>query len=688
MRIPKALLLLCLSCSLLAPGALAQYVTGRIEGTAIDASGAPVPDCKASLTSEQTNVIRTYTTGVNGLFSFPALPPGAYKLSLEKTGFQTATAALTVISSQTTLQNLTLQVGEQTTAVTVEASSAGDFGASEPLRSTTRNTLDVQTLPNLSRNIVNMITLAPGVTPTFNPRGGNLTTISIAQAGQMNANGGRSKASSHQLDFTDANDWEFGGIALATQPSPDMLQEVRLLTNNWNAEYGVKSSAQVIMLTRSGSNSLHGTAYDFLQNAALNSRDYFDRTGKATPLRQNIFGFTVGGPLWKEKTFLFGGYEGRRTRGSSPTQIAFVPSEQARAAVTDPSVKQILTLLPLPQAPTADPRIGSLAVQAPSPSDSDQFLVRGDHYWTQTHSFTARYYQNLGTSYSRTAGSLPGFDATFDPQGRNAMVADTWVLSPRATNELRLAYGRASALFSPETQPATPRFSVPGLVGFGTVQSWPQGRVFNVYQLNDVFSVVRGGHVLRAGIDLRHIQDNSINDSNRRGIYSFGNVGAFLDGTLSSYTQLFGNTYRGFRANYHGMFVQDDWKVLPTLTLNLGLRWEFQGGLSEVNQLQSVLDPRLNTPIGAAGTGPLGGFRNESPVVESNPALLAPRFGFAWNPGRGGTVVRGGYGIYYDSLIFNGLQAGRTTPPSNYTGALSGAASFAGGNSLANLLAG
>ncbi len=667
--------------------AAAQYTTGRVEGTVLDTTGAPVVRAEVRLLHVQTNVAREYTTDASGLFSFAAVVPGAYELTVQKVGFANAAAALTVYSSQTTTQNVTLQVGEQATSVTVSAEAVSELRTSEPLRSTTRNTLDVQTLPNLSRNVASLLTLSPGVAPTFSPRGGNLTTLSIAQAGSFNANGGRAKAASAQLDFTDANDWEFGGIALATQPTPDMLQEVRLLTNNWTAEYGVKSSAQVVMITRTGSNEFHGTAYDFLQNGALNARDYFDRTGRATALRQNMFGFTAGGPVWKDRTFVFGGYEGRRTRGAGSTFLAGLPTQAARESVTNAAVRPLLELLPLPDTAGSDPRIGTKAIQTTSPANSDQWLIRGDHYFSPGHSVAVRYFQNLGTSLNRTAGSLPGFDATFDPRGRNAMVADTWVVNARSTNELRLAYGRSSALFSPETEPATPRFVVPGLAGFGTVQSWPQGRVFNVYQVNDVFTHVRGRHAIRAGFDLRHIQDNSVNDSNRRGVYSFADIGGFLAGTPSSVSQMFGNTYRGFRTNYHGLFVQDDWKLTPTLTLNIGLRYEYQGGLREVNRLQSVLDPRVTAPIGAAGTGPLGGFRNESPVIEGNPALWAPRFGFAWNPGSGRFVVRGGYGVYFDSLIFNGLQAGRYTPPTNYSDALTGTANFVGENSLANLLA-
>ena len=223
------------------------------------------------------------------------------------------------------------------------------------------------------------------------------------------------------------------------------------------------------------------------------------------------------------------------------------------------------------------------------------------------------------------------------------------------------------------------------MVGFGTVANWPQGRVFDVYQLSDATSWVHGRHIVKAGFDLRHIEDNSLNYTNSRGAFTFTSVNNFLAGTIGSYTQEFGNTYRGFRENYNGAFVQDDWKLRPTLTLNLGLRYEFQGSQSDANHLQSVLDIAGTGNIGQLGSGPLGVFNTQNSLIRSHPALLAPRFGFAWCPANGQFVLRGGYGIYYDSLIFNGLQAGRTAPPTDYTGTLS---SFSGSNTLANLLAG
>jgi len=205
--------------ALLPIAAAAQYTTGRIEGTILDPTGAPVSSAALTLTNLENNQARKANSSGAGAFFFAAVNPGRYRLDVAKDSFAAAAAELTIVTSQTLTQNFSLTLASQTATIQV-VENAALLNTFQPLRSVTRSTLEIQTLPNAGRNIVNMIALSPGVTPTFNPRGGSLTTLNIAQAGQINANGGRSKATAHQLDSTDANDWEFGGIALSTQPTP------------------------------------------------------------------------------------------------------------------------------------------------------------------------------------------------------------------------------------------------------------------------------------------------------------------------------------------------------------------------------------------------------------------------------------------------------------------------------------
>jgi hypothetical protein len=675
----------------------------------MDPTGAVVAEAKIRLRNIGTNATRSFTTGPDGYYVFFALPPGEYEVTAEAPGFAKSTVDFKMLTNQTLTVNVSLAVGQQSATVEVVGAPPEQWNVADSQNSTTRTDVEVANLPSIGRNMISLVHLAPGVVPTNNPRGGSTfggggsyVIVLGPQAGLFAANGGRARASSVQLDYTDANDWEFGGFALGMQSiASDMLQEFKLLTSNFSAEYGVKSNAQVIMTTKGGTNEWHGTAYDFVQNDLFNARDYFDRTGKASPIKSNVFGFTMGGPVAKDRTFLFGGYEGRRTRGASFTTIANVPSESARSRATDPIIIDLVSrLLPLPTAPIKDnPDIGTVASQIPSPIDAYQFVVKGDHRFNDIHSLSVRYFHSTGSFVARQPGqnTLPGFDVDIHSALRDVNITDSYTISSRIVNELRIAYGYASALSLPQRGLATPRFQILGLVNFGALPGIPSGRTFNVYQVNDVLSQVRGSHVLKMGADVRKIQDNSLSASRSRGLFTFslkevkagqpGSLDSFLAGQPSLWTQLFGNTYRGFRTGLYGFFFQDDWKLTPTLTLNLGLRYEVQGALSEAHGFTSVLDPATPGAIGAAGSGPLGTFRVGGSAVESNPLNFAPRLGFAWNPRNANFVLRGGYGIYWDSFTFEPLAASRSVPPLNYTFTLAGA-QISGANSFDNILNG
>ncbi len=677
----------------------AQYTVGRVEGTVMDSTSAVIPNTRVTLRNSGTNAIRHFTTAEDGYFAFVALPPGEYELTAEAPRFTARKVQLRVRASETVTQNVTLGV-EAAPQTLVVSGAQENVDLADAQHATTRSDTELTSLPSLGRNMINVVTLAPGVQPTNNPRGGSTfggggsyVIVLGVQSGLIAANGGRARASSVQLDYTDANDWEGGGFAPGMQAvTPDMLEEFKLLTSNFSAEYGVKSNAQIMMVTKSGTNNWHGAAYDFLQNDMFNARDYFDKSGKPTPLKQNIYGFSMGGPVRKNRTFFFGGYEGRKTRGGGFTTLATVPSDAARARATDPVIIDLMNEF-LPHATTVsatNPDLGTVPVQIPSPIDTYQFVLKGDHHFTDKHSASVRYLQSTASFVARfpSQNSLPGFDVDNHFELRNVNLGDTYLLTPRTVNELRLAYDHASAMGKPQNGLDSPRFLISGVVNFGALQSVPAGRSFNVYQVSDVISQVHGSHVIKLGGELRKIQDNSLNATNSRGVFTFASLNAFLAAQPTAYTQLFGNTNRAFRTGLYGLFVQDDWKIRPTLTLNLGFRWEMQGALSEANDLSSVLDPALPGPVGVAGAGPLGSFRMGSQAVDSNLFNVSPRVGFAWNPRGGNLVVRGGYGIYWDSFTFGPLNASRFAPPVNYTPTCpSSACSFAD-NTFDSLMAG
>ncbi len=680
----------------------AQYTSGRVEGRIFDSSGASIPGAIVRVQHLATNTTRSFTTGPDGMYVFFALAPGNYLLTAEAPHFAGRSAQLTMSTNQTVTVNLVLGVGGEKTSVEVRG-EPGIIDVADAQHSHTLSETELELLPNLPRNMINTVTIAAGVQPTNNPRGGSTfgggspgfaVTLGV-QSGLISANGGRADASSVQLDYTDANDWQFGGFAPAMQAiSPDMLQEFKLLTSNFPAEYGVKSNAQVIMVTKSGTNRWHGTAYDYLQNDLFNARDYFDTTGIPSKLKQNIYGFTMGGPLVKDRTFLFGGYEGRKTRGASFTNLVSLPTEQARAQATDPIIinlmNQFLPVPPTPNCPnppgSCNPNLGTISTQIPGPVDNYQYLLKADHRFSGAHMLSGRYVQGTASFVARFPSSnlLPGFDGDDEFALRNINLTDTYSLNSRTVNELRLAYGYDRATVATQNGLLTPRFQIQGLVNFGSLERLPTNRTFNVYQLNDMLSLVRGAHVLKFGGDLRKIEDNTRNDINSRGVFSFASLSDFLNAHPSSWTQLFGSTQRAFRTWLYGFFFQDDWKVRRDLTLNLGLRWDLQGALSEAHGLTSVLDPATPGDVGVAGSGPLGSFRIGGPAIGSNLVLPAPRLGFAWNPRGGNLVLRGGYGIYWNSFTFDPLSLSRFAPPLNYNLTLRGT-QISGANSFDNI---
>ena len=671
----------------------AQYTFGRVEGIILDPTGATISGTAVRLQHLATETARSFSTGAEGVYVFFAVPPGNYRLSAEAPGFATKSAQFNVSSNQTVTVNLTLGVSAGTTRIEVRG-EPGALDVTDAQHSHTLSATELALLPNLPRNMITTVTLAPGVQPTNNPRGGSTfgggtpgfaVTLGV-QSGLISANGGRAYASSVQLDYTDANDWQFGGFGPAMQAiSPDMLEEFKLLTSNFSAEYGVGSNAQVIMVTKSGTNRWHGTAYDYLQNDLFNARDYFDVSGQASKLKQNIYGFTMGGPAVKDRNFLFGGYERRQTRGASFTNLVGLPTLQARARASDPIIINLMSqFLPVPPTNTGD--LGTVVTQIPSPVDNYQFIVKTDHRFSDAHVLSARYVQGTASFVARFPSSnlLPGFDGDDEFALRNVNLTDSYSLNPRAVNELRLAYGYDRGTVGTQNGLLTPRFQITGLVNFGALERLPTNRTFNVYQVNDVLNLMRGSHVLKMGVDARKIQDNSRSDTNSRGVFTFPSLNAFLNAQPSNWTELFGSTQRAFRTGLYGFFLQDDWKVRKDLTLNLGFRWDVQGALSEAHGLTSVLDPGTPGAIGAAGSGPLGSFRVGSPAVNSNPVLPAPRLGFAWNPHHGNFVLRGGYGIYWDSFTFGTLSLSRFAPPLNYNLTLTGS-QISGANSFDNL---
>lgn len=671
----------------------AQYTTGTVQGTVFDPSGAVVPNATVKLHSLNTNVTRTFTTGTNGIYTFPAVVPGSYEVTAIAQGFSQVTTRFAAVASQTVTEDL--KVGVQGTTETVEVQGEGGaiLDKTDAQVSQNYDAIEVNDLPT-NHSASGLVGYAPGVQPMYSPRGGSLVKLSGAQTGQISANGGRAEYGNVELDFTDANDWEFGGFALGTTPDPSFVQEFKVLTSDVPAEYGIKSNGEIEMITKSGTNNWHGEVNDYLQNNFFNARNYNDKTGKPTRTDTNNYGFDMGGPLQKDKTWLFGGWRQFRNIGAGATYDANVPTPAAVATVTDPGIQSIISqYLPTPTIPTANPLVGIFPVNYSSPGKGYQFLLRGDHQFSPGNSLAIRYFQSTANTVLPFVGSLVGLaneGSLITAESRNANITDTWTINAATVNQLRVAYARSVGILPPQDTNPGPYFTVAGLITFGEYGGFPQGRVFDIYQANDILSHTLGKHQLKFGFDSRIIQDNSYNTGTgqffTRGYFIFPSETAFLNAQPSSYFQLFGPSEEPFRTKVFSAFAEDEYHILPTLTLNLGLRWEYQGALNVANNNFSLLDLSVPGAIGNAGTGPLGSFRVGNPIVHPNPLNMAPRFGFAWNPGAGNLVVRGGYGIYFDTFDFTPLaDQGRTSPPVAYNAALT---DFTGGNTISALLAG
>ena len=666
----------------------AQYTTGSLQGSVLDDSGAVVKGAHIALRNLGTNQVREFVTGEDGLYLFAALPPGAYELTAESAGFAKIVTKLSASSNTRVTENLHLKVASTGESIVVDSGAVAAFHTSDPQLDTTRVAEEVDGLPIQGRTVTSLVALEPGVQPMYTAGRGALVKVAGAQTGLFTANGGRPESSNIEIDLIDVNDWEYGGIAVGSEPAPDFVEEFKVITSNAAAEYGIKSGGEAIFITKSGTNNWHGDAYNFLQNDAFNARDYFDTTGKATRVDRNNYGFATGGALLRDKTFLFGGWEQLKQLGGGFTTVADVPSTEAINDVTSSTIKGLISkYLPTATGSTSNPLIGTVNQQFSAPVHSYQFLVRGDQRISAKQQLALRYFHANGTQVLTfpSFNTLEGYDSDLKNQSRNVNITDTYAISDATTNQLRIGYDRSVAMLYSENGLVSPRFSISGVVGFGALPYFPQGRNFNVYQVNDVVSHIAGKHILKAGFDLRKVQDGSVNYTSRSGNYTFASITDFINGSLSSWSQVFGPSARLFNTALISGFAQDDWKISPDLTINLGLRWEYQGAISSNHDNLSILDPSLTTAIGSAGTGALGAFNLSNPVVHGNPANFAPRVGFAWNPNSGNLSVRGGYGLYWDSFTFRALAGAINNPPEAYTASLT---SFTGANTFDNLLAG
>ena len=674
----------------LVAGLASAQITGDIKGVVLDSSSAAVANATVTLKSLETGETRTATTGPEGFFTFGLLKIGRYEVRAESSGFRASATQAEVKTGEIASVQFRLEVGSVTEVVTVTDAVALLDTSNAQLQTSVAGA-SVQEIP-VARNPNIFALTAPGVAPVSaaNP---------FLGSGSFNSNGGRGRGNNITVDGITATDVSVTGTGGTLSPlNFSSIKEVKIITNNFTAEYGRNSSAQVLYITKNGTNELHGEAFEYFRNNVLNARPFFDTTGKTNITRRNEYGYSLGGPVYipglfdgRNKAFWYTDYQGTKTRGAGATRIARVFTPAQMAGITDASARALVDQYKLPASAT-----GQITTSAPNKTDFWQYAVRGDVNLTSRDTLWVRYSavpQSVTASSGNTfiGTNLPGFGANSQGKPRQATAAHTHLFGPAAVNEFRFGFGQSDAGFPIDTPyPLGPRvtFADAAVASFGVWEGLPQGREQRTYHFNDNFSLVKGRHTLKFGGELYYLQADSFFDAVQRPLIQFANVADFQRGVPLSVQQRFGNSVRENRVKNFFSFAQDDWKVTRNFTLNIGLRLEWAGGPTEKNGTISNLNLSNTQAYGAAGSGPFGLLETGKPSFASN-YNWGPRLGFAWNPGSSGrTVIRGGYGIAYDFVFLNPITNQRFLPPFIVAGVVSGQANFTGANSLGNILAG
>ncbi|PYQ02005.1 MAG: TonB-dependent receptor [Acidobacteria bacterium] len=701
-RLNRALLSGCvLALAGMATLAHAQVDRATLSGVVRDETGAVVPNASVVVTNSATNVASRLKTNAEGAYLAVNLVPGTYLVEVEASGFQKKTDAVILEVGQRARLDLTIGVGGVTEAVTVE-SARRLLSTDQAALGTVMDQTAVGKLPLAIRNWDDLLALVPGVQgDRFTEQGGG---TSFGRTGGINVHGARALHNNFLLDGVDNNSISENVQELTTQvsrPSVDAIQEFKVVTSPYSAEYGRSPGAAISVSTKSGTNDFHGTAYDFYRNAKLDSNDFFsNRAKQPKPANdQNQFGGNLGGPLAKDKAFFFVDYEGTRiTRGV--TRVTNVPTADQRNGIFTSAVKDPLTGQPFPgnriPADRIDPYAKAIIDLVPLPNqagannffrapdlidNSDRVLGRVDVRFTQKDSVFARYI------YSNRTRDIPGaFGGIVDGTGTSAFGNQTiktngvvagWtrIFGPSVVNELRFSWSQATSdavqqpfgqqppapaiipgsITNPTVAGGLPGITIDGFFGggglgrIGSPDFLPKFQHTNQFEFIDSVSWLKGNHSLKFGADIIAPMKNTFMDvPATRGSLRFRNrftgnpVADFLLGYVSDF-QL-SNVYAVDQRHWASMFyVQDDWKVNSKLSLNLGLRYDFITPALEASNRQTNFVPGGSGSLVFAKDGSL----QDRGLVKPDRNNFAPRVGFVYKIDER-TIVRGGYGIFYN----------------------------------------
>lgn len=667
----------------------AQSTSGAISGVVSDQQGAVVANAAVMARNVATNESRSTTTDSEGRFRFPNLQVGDYEITAQASGFaKYVRTGVTLLLNQEAIVNVTLATSalQEVVTVTENASLLNTTNAEVSTRFDSKRLSELPLAPN--RNILNIALSAAGVSQLGSGQSG------FAAGGvNFSVNGMRLRSNNFMLDGQDSNDPSVTG---SQQPinNPDIVQELRLVTNQFAAEYGRAAGAVVNIVTKSGSNGFHGSAFWFNNNEVFNARSNLDKRAGFTdaPRRnENQFGGTIGGPVIKDKTFFFGSYQRWTDRqlGSGFT-INGVPTEAGRQILQQqagnrPQVAALLKFLPVAQTAnnnTARFTVGGQTYNVPLGSltgansvkfDDNQWSTRIDHRFNEKHSINGRYFYDDSTNSGTGQATPQGLATVVPSRSQSANIGFTSILSDSLVNEARIAYQRFGSTTTAQdpTSQEIPSIEINelGLIGFnaaasrtaiGLAVNLPQFRFNNTYQIIDNLSYTRGAHAMKFGIDFRRVQVKSFFLPTIRGRLAYSTLDSFVNDTAiaSAINQPVpgGQEIQYYNWYDYFFYAQDEWRITPNFSLTYGLRYETPG-----NSIDSLV-PVSDAIVAANGNDQRYAF---TPVPERDLNNFQPRVGFNWNlrtssdglagmlTGGDKTVIRGGYSRTNDYGFIN-----------------------------------
>jgi hypothetical protein len=675
-----------------------QTHSGSVRGKITDPNGALVPGAQVRLINEETNETRTMVSGKEGEFAFSPLAPSAYRLEVMATGFANNSNKLLLRVGQELRQDISLTVGSA--SETVQQYLKSDNSLKVDSESTAVRTVidnpQVEGLPLDGRNFYELSLLVPGAVPPAPGSAG-----SVRGDFSFSVNGAREDSNNFLLDGVYNADPKLNTFAV--RPPVDAIREFEIATSTYDAAFGRNPGAQVNVVLKSGGNNFHGSLFEFHRNAALDARNFFAPGDEPAPKYiRNQFGFSLGGPIRQDRIFFFTDYEGTRSR-EGLTRVANVPTLRERngdfsqtrdaddnlISVRNPSTGQpfpggvvpsffihpvgraIAALYPLPNRAM---RFANFVSSPTQRDDNDHFDARVDQVLSNLTTLVFRYSFGNRRFFEPFAGptlaAVPGYGNEVPRRSQNALVGLTHVFSPILVNDTRFAFNRVASAVNQENLGTSVNRAVglPELSGnsrdfglsFITITGFsplghegnnPQNTVTNTFQILNTATYVPGNHMFKFGADIHAVQQNGFRDVQSRGLLNFSPfayTGVALADLLLGLPLVTGgarvDNAQHLRARSYHFFANDSFRVRRNVTISAGLRYEYNSAPVDVTDRATLYDPatRSLVPVGTSGM-PRGGYNSD----KNN---FAPRVGLAWTFGNDEkTVIRAGYGIYYDT---------------------------------------